>query len=118
MMFVNAFAVAVTLVAPAAVTALQFLPGETPYFTVCKGAGFADCARANYDFGECHDFTSEYTDVITSFNTYGTYCRLYETTGCEDESKSFVYSGSVEDLAKEDASISRYDDKLASYKCG
>ncbi|KAI9047508.1 hypothetical protein LZ554_008225 [Drepanopeziza brunnea f. sp. 'monogermtubi'] len=115
MMFINAVAVAITLIAPAAARALQFEPGTEPFLQVCRDSNLVDCTRATYEFGLCSEIPSEYVNKVTSINTFGANCRFYVSAGCPESAKSFTAYGTINDLSQGDNA--EYDNAAVSFLC-
>ncbi|KAJ5041646.1 uncharacterized protein L3040_005224 [Drepanopeziza brunnea f. sp. 'multigermtubi'] len=113
MMFINAFAAAITLLSPAVLAAPQ-IPEVKLKISLCKDAGNMNCFEPVARVNTCENVEAKYDDTITSFDTRGRICSFYIDPDCR-EAQYFTYRGSSYSIIQSD--WSSFNDAISSFLC-
>ncbi|KAJ5054686.1 uncharacterized protein L3040_000952 [Drepanopeziza brunnea f. sp. 'multigermtubi'] len=88
MMFINAFAVAITLVSPAVVAAPQ--PGNRNAFVqLCRSVENFECMDFRADPSVCTNIEPVSYRLTESLDTYGKKCQFYQSVDCFGDVATF-----------------------------
>ncbi|EKD12640.1 uncharacterized protein L3040_005225 [Drepanopeziza brunnea f. sp. 'multigermtubi'] len=114
MMFINAFAAAITLISPAVFAAPQ-IPQDLLKIKLCQDPDLGGlCLEPVARVATCENIDPTYDDKVTSFDTRGRICTFYLEADCYAATE-YSYDGTMNDLLKSERP--GFNDAISSYNC-